>query len=784
MAAFALLFALGAGPTAAQQVRGPGAASDSAARVLQEVLARRNYLRIVRDTVLPPSFHAPGDLLIVDADVRLEGRVEGAVAVLGGVLFLRPGASVGGPIAAVRGEVLASGKASHDAILETPLRYTVHLNGVAPDYEVEILSPQQPRRLQLEGIAGLGVPAYDRVDGLTLGASARLRLAEGHRVAVIRPKLSYHTARQAFDGGAALLVPLRQTGLATLGLERTTLSNDAWSSGDLYNSLAVALAGRDFRNYYAEDRATLRLERLALVPVIAGEFALAPRLELLAARDRSLEAHNVWSLAHGGGEWRPNPPIDEGTLLSATAGAALRWRGAASAVHTDLELEHGVGGVGDFAFTQVRGEASLHARAFGRQTMAIYARGVAPLDGGAPRQRWEILGGGAPSRPSPSVPDAATTLPSYARRTPSRCLSLHFRASARRRCSCCTSSGVPGQRARKHAPGHRTSAPASPYASFTRGSMSTRRKPRSGRCSCSDSCGAEPRPSALTNRPAATSLGGVIIACASPVPPPSRAGDAPSARGDPRPSRLQPTSPKTTAPARRPPLVEWVWRRARDTGLFDRLVVATDSAEVADAAAAFGALVEMTDTAHPSGTDRVAEVAAREPNQGFGVIVNVQGDEPFIGRAQIEPAVRAVRDEGWATATVAAQLRTIAEWRDPAVVKVVRDDAGGAMLFSRAAIPHPRDGTPSDEQIACGPYLRHVGLYVYQRDALFRWVALPEAELERIERLEQLRALAAGLPMAVRVVKPAPGGVDTPEDAERAEHLLRQQLTVHAPRAP
>ena len=129
-------------------------------------------------------------------------------------------------------------------------------------------------------------------------------------------------------------------------------------------------------------------------------------------------------------------------------------------------------------------------------------------------------------------------------------------------------------------------------------------------------------------------------------------------------------------------------------------------------------------------------------------------------------------------------MRSLAEWRDPAVVKVVRSDAGGAMLFSRAAIPHPRDGTPSDEQIARGPYLRHVGLYVYQRDALFRWVALPEAELERMERLEQLRALAAGLPMAVRVVEPAPGGVDTPEDAARAEHLLRQQLTVHAPRAP
>lgn len=231
------------------------------------------------------------------------------------------------------------------------------------------------------------------------------------------------------------------------------------------------------------------------------------------------------------------------------------------------------------------------------------------------------------------------------------------------------------------------------------------------------------------------------------------------------------------------PLVEWVWLRARETGLFDHLVIATDSEEVAEVARDFGAAVEMTDPDHPSGSDRVAEVASREPNQGYGVIVNVQGDEPFIGRAQIEPALRAVRDEGWEAATVATRIGSVAEWRDPAVVKVVVNDAGGAMLFSRAPIPHPRDAEPSDLDIASGPFLRHIGLYVYRREALFRWVALPEAELERTERLEQLRALAAGIPIAVRAVEPAPGGVDTPEDAERAERLLLEQFAARAPGA-
>ena len=185
-------------------MRGHGAKPDSATRVLQQVLARRDYLRIVRDTVLPASFHAPGDLLIVGAEVRLEGRVEGAVAVLDGVLFLRPGAHVGGPIAAVRGEVLASGKASHGAIIETPPRYSRRTSsGVEPDFEVVIVPPPAPPRLKLRGIAGIGLPAYDRVSGLSLHAAADLRLSERPGGAVLGAMLSYHAARTALDGGAA-----------------------------------------------------------------------------------------------------------------------------------------------------------------------------------------------------------------------------------------------------------------------------------------------------------------------------------------------------------------------------------------------------------------------------------------------------------------------------------------------------------------------------------------------------------------------------------------------------
>lgn len=221
------------------------------------------------------------------------------------------------------------------------------------------------------------------------------------------------------------------------------------------------------------------------------------------------------------------------------------------------------------------------------------------------------------------------------------------------------------------------------------------------------------------------------------------------------------------------PLLEWVWRGVRDHGIFDAVVVATDSPEVEAAARAFGAAVVLTRADHPSGTDRVAEVARREEWRGFPVIVNVQGDEPFVRADHLQSAIDLVRS-GWDVGTVATPVASEAEWRAPAVVKVVRGDDGGALCFTRAAVPHPRDAAPD---FASGAYLRHVGVYAYSRDALLRWVSLPEGALERIEKLEQLRALAAGLRIGVAVGEPAGGGVDTPADALRAERILNQ----HAP---
>jgi 3-deoxy-manno-octulosonate cytidylyltransferase (CMP-KDO synthetase) len=221
------------------------------------------------------------------------------------------------------------------------------------------------------------------------------------------------------------------------------------------------------------------------------------------------------------------------------------------------------------------------------------------------------------------------------------------------------------------------------------------------------------------------------------------------------------------------PLVEWVWRRVTACDLFDQVVIATDSEEIAEHGRAIGARVEMTSIGHPSGTDRVAEVSARIAYRGFPLVVNVQGDEPFVDPTHLSAAIALVRDGSWDVGTVASPIVTLEEWRSPDVVKVVRGDDGGALYFSRSAIPAVRDGEPSAVDLASGAFLRHHGVYAFRAEALRRWVALGEGTLERLERLEQLRPLAAGLRIGVSVVQGAESGVDTLQDAQRAEVRLR-----------
>ncbi|MEM7417928.1 MAG: 3-deoxy-manno-octulosonate cytidylyltransferase [Gemmatimonadota bacterium] len=222
------------------------------------------------------------------------------------------------------------------------------------------------------------------------------------------------------------------------------------------------------------------------------------------------------------------------------------------------------------------------------------------------------------------------------------------------------------------------------------------------------------------------------------------------------------------------PLIEWVWKRIEAMSVLDHVVVATDSPDVADVCRSLGAPVEMTDPHHPSGTDRVAEVADRPEYRDFEYVANVQGDEPLLNEAHLSAAIDLVRDNGWQVGTCATPVRTELARKDASVVKVARAASGQALYFSRAAIPYKRDEKPLSDELEREPFLRHVGIYAYTRSALADWVALAPSRLEELELLEQLRPLEAGLRIGVAIVGAADPGVDTPADALRMEQLLSE----------
>lgn len=214
------------------------------------------------------------------------------------------------------------------------------------------------------------------------------------------------------------------------------------------------------------------------------------------------------------------------------------------------------------------------------------------------------------------------------------------------------------------------------------------------------------------------------------------------------------------------PLIARVWQRVSDMKIADRVVVATDDPSVLEIAKTAGAECVMTGTSHTSGTERVAEVASMPEFAQFTTIVNVQGDEPFIGEQAVRGAAAIVESGRFPLGTSASP----ASWdiaTSPSVVKVVIADDGRALYFSRAGIPFVRD------RDAIGSIeiqmLQHIGVYAYTRDALQQWVSLAPHPLEHTERLEQLRPLAAGIPMGVAIAdEPPASGIDTEDDLAAA----------------
>ncbi|HEX6039663.1 MAG TPA: hypothetical protein VFZ20_16555, partial [Longimicrobium sp.] len=290
-----------------------------AAEIGREILARAQYVVIDRDTTLGGDFRASGDLVVYDAEVRLEGNVDGSVLVLGGDFWIRPGGRVGGSVAVLSGGVYPSGLAivEPDSIHFADPRggVTVETRPTGRDGEyvayAEIRHP--PRPAFFAPIAG-PLPTYDRVNGLSLYASADVHPTREPDGPVVRVWGAYRFEQEnKLGGGARWRVPLGVQGLQLRGeASRATRTNDAWIRGDVANSIRAVVLGRDYRDYWDSDVLRLTVERPVGKPLIAGESWLGPRVGVQVSSDRALPARAPWALTNREGLERENPAAREG----------------------------------------------------------------------------------------------------------------------------------------------------------------------------------------------------------------------------------------------------------------------------------------------------------------------------------------------------------------------------------------------------------------------------------------------------------------------------------------
>jgi 3-deoxy-manno-octulosonate cytidylyltransferase (CMP-KDO synthetase) len=223
-------------------------------------------------------------------------------------------------------------------------------------------------------------------------------------------------------------------------------------------------------------------------------------------------------------------------------------------------------------------------------------------------------------------------------------------------------------------------------------------------------------------------------------------------------------------------LIQHVYEQASLAKLAGAVIVATDDSRIMAAVESFGGRAVNTRSDHASGTDRIAEVAK---NLDAEVIVNVQGDEPLVDPESLDLLIQLMGTSNAEMATLAVPINSITQWRDPNCVKVVCDDAGRALYFTRSPVPFVRDGEP-DFKARPPRFLQHLGIYAYRRSFLLQLSKLPPSTLEQTEKLEQLRVLALGRSIQVAVVKHAAIGVDTPKDYEEFVRAYREAMQRNA----
>lgn len=214
------------------------------------------------------------------------------------------------------------------------------------------------------------------------------------------------------------------------------------------------------------------------------------------------------------------------------------------------------------------------------------------------------------------------------------------------------------------------------------------------------------------------------------------------------------------------PIIQWVWERAVQVESADTVIIATDNKEIYDCAVSFGAKVEMTSEHHKCGSDRIVEVAQKYPEIEF--IINLQGDEPMINKDCVETVIKILKEDDKADiSTLLAEIKD-EDIDDPNMVKCVKDINGYAMYFSRSKIPYERN-------MGIAKFYKHIGIYGYRRESLFKMTKFEQPEIERAESLEQLRALYNGMKIKTAVVEYNAIGIDTIEDFNAFKKLVESK---------
>lgn len=215
------------------------------------------------------------------------------------------------------------------------------------------------------------------------------------------------------------------------------------------------------------------------------------------------------------------------------------------------------------------------------------------------------------------------------------------------------------------------------------------------------------------------------------------------------------------------PIIQYVWEAAKKSKLAQEVIVATDDLRIKEAVESFGGICEMTDSNHQCGSDRIAQVAKR--HEEFDYILNLQGDEPQITPEVIDLAIEALlKEDDTDISTLVREIKSLEQIENPNCVKCVFDNNFNALYFSRCPIPYARNKNEA-------PYYAHIGIYGYKKESLLKMTSLPQADIEKQESLEQLRALKNGMKIKVAITDLNPTGIDTLEDYEKFKQMIESK---------